>query len=65
MKKKLRRLLWRMLNRLRVEMAYLYIPAFIINPIFNLLNEFWVYIPLILFSINGGGFAPAARATTA
>lgn len=45
MKKKLRRLLWRMLNRLRVEMAYLYIPARIINPISKLCNALWEDIP--------------------
>ena len=45
LKKKLRRLLWRMLNRLRVEMAYKRIPARFINPISKLCVALWEDIP--------------------
>ena len=38
-KKELRRLLWLILNRLRVEMAYLYMPAKMINPISKICNR--------------------------
>ena len=41
MKKKLKKLLWRILNRLRVEMAYNYIPAMFINPISKICVALW------------------------
>ena len=40
-KKKLRRLLWRMLNRLRVEMAYKRVPARFIKPISKTCVALW------------------------